>query len=378
MNIVTDSEVQYEIKLLRDDGTRLKTLDSVEKFEYTNVVNGLGDWSLTLDYGFDKTLIDFYRRIEFWRRPPGGMLSLDFMGLLLDIEQWQDDNGNERLRIGGESFNHILSGRQIAYYAGHAQADQTDQADDLMYNIVSYNLGSNATTANGRKLAGNLSSTYFSVEGNNGLGPSISKAFSYRSVFEVLVEIASAARTAGTEVYFMVERYDDNKVVFRTKIDQPGNVRTSDLANGLTFGTTFGTLKNPRLLRSVRSQINVGYGLGQNEGAAREVQTSEDTTRSGASLWSKREGKIWATLDASAASVLDAADQLITENRIGQRFTGDLVNRAGALYGKDWGFGDRITISEFGYQFEALIRAATVSVAGDKKEKITSHIEAYL
>src|SRR6185295_6661698 len=238
MNIVTDSEVQYEIKLLRDDGTRLKTLDSVEKFEYTNVVNGLGDWSLTLDYGFDKTLIDFYRRIEFWRRPPGGMLSLDFMGLLLDIEQWQDDNGNERLRIGGESFNHILSGRQIAYYAGHAQADQTDQADDLMYNIVSYNLGSNATTANGRKLAGNLSSTYFSVEGNNGLGPSISKAFSYRSVFEVLVEIASAARTAGTEVYFMVERYDDNKVVFRTKIDQPGNVRTSDLANGLTFGTT--------------------------------------------------------------------------------------------------------------------------------------------
>ena len=68
----------------------------------------------------------------------------------------------------------VLSGRVVAYPAGHAQANQTDQADDLMRAVVRYNLGSSATTGNGRKATASIDSALFSVQADVGLGPSLS------------------------------------------------------------------------------------------------------------------------------------------------------------------------------------------------------------
>jgi hypothetical protein len=124
--------------------------------------------------------------------------------------------------------------------------------------------------------------------------------------------------------------------------------------------------------------VNVAYGLGRGEEAARDVQTSEDTTRSGASLFARAEAATNAVQESTSAGVLDAADGRVQKGRPVTTFTAQLLSVPGSLYGLDFDFGDRITATYDGRQFDCLIRAVTVAVDENGKEDIDPVIEAIL
>lgn len=351
--------------------------DSAVSFEYTQVINNVGSFKLTLPGAFDRRVLRRDNRVLFWRRPVGGAQSIAFMGLIRLVRTRLDRLGNTIYVVEGKSLEYLLTARVVAYYAGHARAEQTDQADDLMKAVVSQNLGSSATTGGGRKVNGALSSTYFSVQGDAAAGPSISKAFSYRNVLDVLRELADAARTAGTEVYFGMVPTSESTFEFRTKTGQWGQDRRSSQANGLTFGPDYGNMGQAELIEDATDEVNYAFGLGQGEGSAREIQTSTDTTRTGYSLWAVREGKVDARGEATAAAVLDAADAFLVKWRPYQLFTAELLSVPGYVYGKDWNFGDRVTIAFDGRQTDALIRAVTVSVDDQGFERVDPVVETY-
>jgi len=397
---------EYEIWFAKDDGSRLggalgvgpggtrragrlsfglvhnERVDLVEgvvKFSYTLAVNSYGPFSLTLPEEVDLNILALDNRVLFWRRPPGGQLSLDYEGFIRKRRTMADRSGNIVRVVSGYSLEYLLAGRQVAYPAGHAQASQTDQADDMLKAIARFNLGSSALTGNGRKSNGDLSTTFFSVEADAAGGPSITKAFSYRNVLDVLKEIAQAARTAGTEVYFAIRPTTEAAFEFQTRIGQPGRDRTSDTGQGgLIFGLDRGNLELPILEEDATDEVNYAYALGQGEGANRVIQTAEDTTRSQRSLWGKREGKIDARQNSSAAGVTDEADSLLVARRPVNMFSAKLLSRPGSVYGLDWWFGDRVTVSFDARQFDALVRAVTVSVDETGREEIDTMLEAYL
>lgn len=366
----------YALRLLRDDGTRLKTLDTVGAFEYTLVANDIGHFRIELPWDIDQTLIDFHRRVAFWRKPYNGSQYLDAMGLILDIDRWHAADGSFHIAVEGAMLNYLLTCRYTAFYAGNAHVTITDNADDIIKNAASYNLGSSATTGNGRKLTASLSSTYFSVASDVSLGASLTKQFSYRNLLDVSREIAEASRNAGTDIYFDIVPADETTFQFRTYTGQRGQDRTSDQPNGLIFSHGRG-LKNGRLWRSCRDQVNVAYALGPGEQDQRNIQTATDTTRNTASLFAWREGVV-ETRATTDAGVLSAANSLLVQGRYLQRYTADLVSQPGYTYGKDWGFGDKITVNDFDLQFDAMVRAITVRVDGNGKEDISGQIEAYL
>ena len=362
----------YENWLARDTGDRLQALDQCGPFSYTLALNNLGHFSLALPAGFPRDLLDYDRRVLFWRKPPGGQLRLDFVGLIR-LMTTDAPGGFIRRVVEGSDGNELLNRRIVAYAAASAQASKTAVAANFMDQIVRENGGKSSDTAASRLYG----TSYFSVEDNTGLGPSITKAYAYRNLLDVLRDLSDAARTAGTATYFGVVPVTESAFQFRTQVGQWGKDRTADSGNPLVFSIENENLANPLLIEDARDEVTIAYALGDGEESQRDVQTSEDTTRSGRSLFGRREAAINAVGNATAG-VLDAADGRVNKGRPVTRFTANLLSVPGYTYGVDWDFGDLVTVSFDGRQFDALIRSVTVSVGADKRETISTVVEARL
>ena len=379
---------QYELWILRDDGTRLGVLDTVSGFTFTHVVNNTGHFRVEVVIppavpglaagrfatGAPAIQASWFakdRRILFWRKPATGAMKLAFVGVIRRLRQSRDARGLHTFRVSGHDLTGFLRRRVIAYAAGSAQAAMTDQADDMLAAIVAQNLGSSATNT-----ARRFPSTAFSVAAPPAQGPSLTKGFSYRNVLDVLREIADASREDGTFLFFGIVATTETTFEFQTRVGEWGRDRTSDVGNGLIFGEAFGNLANPVLDDDSTDEVNFAYGLGRGEEAAREVQTSEDTTRSGASVYARAEAAANAVLESTAAGVADVADARVQKGRPVVMFTADLLSVPGSEFGKDWDHGDRITATAFERQFDCLIRATTVTVDDAGRETIAPIIEA--
>jgi hypothetical protein len=301
---------------------------------------------------------------------------LDYQGLINYIPTEDDANSNTLVSIQGEHINTLLKRRTVAYPEGHAQADKTGYADDLMKAYVSYNLGANATTGNGREANGNLSSTYFGVQANTSLGPSTSMNASQMVLMTALQKLSAQARQAGTEVYWDIQSVNDAYCEFRTATGQMGMPRTADLANGLTFGKEFGNLQRPRLVLDARKEANRVYGLGRGQQSAIDVQTADDTERQGASIFALKEKAIRASVDS--AGCLAAAQAALVEARPMYVFSGELTDNADSVYGLNWYRGDTVTVTYAGLQFSAHVRKIAIALSSDRRETTLAAVEAYL
>ena len=105
--------------------------------------------------------------------------------------------GLRTLTVTGVDGNDLLRRRIVAYAAGAAQAEMTDQSDDMCRAIVLDNLGSDA--ADGAADQQHVSEP---VRRRTRMAASLTKAFARRNVLTVLQDIADIAATAGTPIYW--------------------------------------------------------------------------------------------------------------------------------------------------------------------------------
>lgn len=360
---------QWQIELCRDDGTRLLIIDNPSSFWTTRTVNAVGGWEITLPGDFSKNWIAKDRRVKFWRKPDGGAMYQEFQGLLRRWRYAEDEGGNLTRVIGGASLNYLVSGRVVAYKATTTQAYKTSQADNMLKALALENLGASAGTD--RVLAASL----FTISANVSLAPSVTKGMSYRNLLDVFRELCSTARLLGTELYFDMVPTGDLSFELRTFTGQRGIDRSG--AGGLIFSRKNGNLLKPVLEYDASAEVTNVYGLGGGEGTARDVQPAQDTARMQASLLARREDTVEASSDPSAA-VLAKAQAKVMEGRPQARFGGTLQSVPGSLYGKDWGFGDKLRASFDGQEFVIMARSVTCAVNGQGKESVTSMTEAYV
>jgi len=361
----------FECWLSRDDGTRIQILDLVGPFSYTLALNNIGSFTLTLPANFPRDLLAYDRRVLFWRKPDGGGLRLEFVGFVRLIDTTAPGGFIRRI-VSGPDCNDLLNRRIVAYYAASAQASKTATGDNFILQLVRDNLGDDTTVA-----ARKLSSTYLDVQANPSLGPSITKAYAWRNLLDVIREVSDATRKAGSVVYFGIVPVTETQFQMRVQLTQWGRDRTADSGYPLTFSLENENLANPHLVEDARDEVTTAYGLGDGEDSQRDVQTSTDTAREGVSVFGRREAAINAVGNATA-SVLDAADGRVNKGRPVTYFTATLLSVPGCIYGVDWGFGDLVTVSFDGRQFDALIRAVTVSVDENGKETLQCVLEAML
>lgn len=367
LNQPLQNGTEWMIELCGFDGVRIAPpLDSAMFFWTTNTVNNVGGFQLGLPDTFPKYLLQQDYRVKFWRKPVSGRMYKEFEGLIRAWENSADEFGAITRVIGGPGLNFTLSGRVIAYRDTTAQANKTDNYDDLIKAFVRENLGASAGT--GRILSA------LTVQEDIAAAPTATRAVSFRNALAVLQELADASRQAGTELYFDIVPYGDNNFIFQTFTGQRGVDRSG--VNGLTFSLENGNLKFPKYIRDSMSAATTVYGLGKNEALLRDVQTAQDNTRANYSPFSRREVALNASSDEPSA-VLAKANALVNASRPVQKFTGELLSVPGYIYGKDWWFGDKANAFFDDENYTIMARSVNCSVSADGVETVKCMAEVY-
>jgi hypothetical protein len=361
----------YEIWLDDPRGNRLALADKFESLQSIRVASAPGACTLVLPPLYDDYLMPD-GIIEVWRKGEGGALRL-FDAYMYRKWDFEDAGGFDRTILSGKNGLSLLDRRIVAYAAGTTSSAMTDQADDLMKQVVR-EACTTAATDTGRDWSG----LNFTVAANLAAAPTISLGFAYRRVPDVLKDAAEASRNAGTRLYYDVRPTIQTGGTlgwrFVTAIDQPGIDRTG--ADQLVFSQGFGNLAKARLTYDYSDEVTVVYSLGQGLEEERVVEEVEDTTRSARSVWGRIEESYNAAGMASTTAQVEAAGKArLSERRPRLRLAGTLIDSEQARFQRDWDFGYRVVVAYRGRQFDAVINAVTLTVDGRGKETITGGFE---
>jgi hypothetical protein len=353
--------------------------------EYTNVVNSVGSWRMGLPYPqFDASLARLDARLVVWRKPAGGARYLDFAGFVrTDPVDFYQRGDELYMELRGVCGNFDLKRREIMAYSGTAGANKSGPADDVMKEYVYENLGAGAAPDR------NITAQGFTIQADLSQGTLIDRAASYQNLLDTLQKVSADSHSIeATSVYFgCVPLGSGWYSEFRTRICQWGNDHRHPSG---TFGVTGAqgpivigldrqNLDNASLLQDRVDEATVVFGLGQGEGADRNIQIIFDNARRGASPRNWIEVSVNANNAATNAEVLGAAQARLRDGRPKRTFSGALVGTTATQYGMQWGFGDFLTAIFAGTVLDCRVDAVTVRIAG-RDETISAQLrsEAYV
>lgn len=370
---------RYHVWYTDPEGAKLAYLEPIS-LEYALVYSDVG--VCRIDLPKDETAaywpVAVDNQIHIYRTPYGGTAELQGIFFARGWRRYTTREGLSRVTVTGVNANDLLNRRIVAYYAGSSEAQMSNEADDMMKQIVTDNLVDGTDYA-GSESGRDISDHGFSVAQATAEGPTIEQGHSWRNVLSVLQSIQSKSRAAGTEVFFNVEATSAQTFTFQTYTGQPGSDRTlSSSDDPLLFAPSWGNLEDPVLDEDYTDEANFIYAGGQGEGDQRNIQEASDTARINASVWNRREAFRQATHGASTdAAVGDQADEELARLRGQVMFSAQIVPTADTPYGgRGWRIGDKVTCSYLGRQFDCLIRSGYITVDERGREDVRARVES--
>jgi hypothetical protein len=282
----------------------------------------------------------------------------------------REQAGRLTYSVLGFDPNDLLDRRIVAYRATTAYADKTDQADDMAKAYVRENLGS--LSANSlRSIAAHLS-----VSADVSAAPSVGPiTASFDNLLLTLQDIAEASEDAGTPLYFDIVPNGRKLFRFDTFINQRGSNRAT--VNPVTLRAEAGSLIDPFFSQDHREEWSVVYVLGQGTGANRVVKEEKNQARIDKSIFNRIEGALDAR-DQVDPSVLSARGKAVLRaRRPVNTFDAKVKNAPGAVYGRDWNFGDRLKAGFDGGLYTVEARTVTVQIADSGLEDVYARLDVY-
>lgn len=352
----------FQALLRSATGAQRDDLSDFFSLKYSLVEMGLGilEWTGPALHDpslfiVDDVIVD--QRLDVARRVATGPFLLEGEATWF-IQTGQQLQGQERqTHLVAVHANDLLRRHIVAYAAGSAQADKAAMAaDNAMKDVVDENYGAAATDVT-RSLA-----AYLSIQGDLSAGASIAKAFARRIVLNVLQEYARASAAAGTYLSF------DTVVVggglqFRTYTGQRGSDHR--LVTGrppLNIGPGFGNILNAKITFDHQPEVTYVYAGGLGVEAARVIGTASDATRIAASPFNRREQFIDSRTTDDPTQLADEADAALRAGIPRVTVTGELQDTSGFIYGRDYAWGDYLTLQVGGFAAACRLSSVTVSL----------------
>jgi len=366
------SDTNHEIVLARDTGVRLMNINEAYRFEYIRKVNDVGAFEIMLPGDFDAPMLEagYDRRIEFWRKPPAGNMQREFLGFVKKTRWQTDANGFTTLTVSGPGVNDLLARRYVLVYTTMTRVQKNDYADDMMKLVVFQNMGGGVGVATGRA----ISTSYFTVGPLQSLGPVVSLEFPWQNQLDTLLDIAAAARGAGTSVYFDIVPTTSAALQFQTFINQRGTDRRRRYhARPVVFSQEMGNLEMPQLEIDYTDEKSTFYVTGVGTGLQQNFVGWGDATRQTRSIFAWNEGYFPSQAD-TGAKLNDIGRAKLDEANVRYRFTGLLKDTAESQYGYHWFFGDRVSIDAFGIQTSAMVDMVRIAMNEDGVETLEASV----
>lgn len=268
---------------------------------------------------------------EIWRRNKDFEVDwyLDFDIIFRRIVKRGFDPGTVELGCPGQL--HRLSWRHVLWFAGenNRSAFVDEKAETILKTLVDYNATSNASTANGRLRAGNL--TAITIQSDGAGGNTISH---YCAWEELLASLQRVALIAGGD--FDLVKTAATTWQFRWYLGQLGTDRTATVE----FSTGKGNMGNPRYEENHIKEKTIALVAGKGEGKLREnVERTGDnyhvTTNNIETFADARNVGVGDTTGLNAVG-----DAKLDKQKLKGGFTFDVLQTPKSYYGKHYFLGD--------------------------------------
>lgn len=324
----------YTVQVYNSSGTLQATVVDFLSLRVTRVVNGI-DYLAMLLGGTSPSIGSFVYGgiVEVYRQDiEAGIASYrEFAGIIRGITQTiTDQTIYEIVSVG---FNAILADRQVAWYAGVANRSQftASPAETVLKNLFNFNVGSSATTANGRFLSGVLTGATTAASG--GAGSNITMSVAQMNLLQAMQKIQLNAGGDFALVYTAPATF-----TFTWYTGQLGTDRSASVI----FSVGNGTIGKLVIKTSRIDDMTAIIVAGQGEGSARAIVTRPSSLPTGLDL---REGYADARNQKTTAEYQALGDTMLNL-ATRQRSTVDaIVLQSEALrYGRDYFFGDLVSV----------------------------------
>lgn len=378
---MSDNQARYEIWYSDPQGNRINLFDNLCAMTLVRTVNEPGMVEIVMPGDFDTSLLGQDNMIEVWRQPAGSALYLEAVFFTRAWAVYDDQDDTRYVSIGGVGPLDLLRRRVAAYYAASVQANMTDQIDDMLKAIVKDNLGSDAgTDYDGNPVTGRDMSAYnLTIQADASACASITKGFAWRKLSDLFAELAANSQQQGLNLYYdfvpVVQSDGSIGFEFQTFTGQRGEDRSWASGGAMLFGPEFGNLTSPSLRYDFSQEITHVYTGGQGIEEGRNIQEVSDGDRTGASIWNRCEEFGDARNESSDAGVISAGRSILDQGKPVVTFEGTLLDTTYSAYGRDWNFGDLVSISYARYQFDAVVKGISITLDADGNELVQGYAE---
>lgn len=327
-------------------------------------VGNVGALRLTLPATFDDSLLLLDGRIGVWRSINGRPPTLDGETVFF-IRTWEYTD--ETTTVTAYSANHLLTRRIIDYFAGTSYTSKTSAtpAGNLIKSFVSENMLAGIVGADRQGVETQADiSTYLSNQANLGDGQSIAMQCAWRNLMDVAREIADASTFAGTYMAYDIVAPTETTLQLRTYATVRGVDHRASSARPVILSPETGSLANCRLIIDRSEEVTFAVAGGGDTQSNRLVRTAIDTTRVAESPFNRIEK--WGEYNniTDPASLQDIADAMVRAGRPRIEFSADVVETDGAARGIHYDYGDMLTASFRGWQYDSRLDVIEVAVGG--------------
>lgn len=340
-------------------------------FSCTRRVNAAGLLIFTLrgDHPLLSSMSDKWQ-FELWRKPIGQVWTREFVGIFRGGQWRYDDKSNIIIYCYG--LLSLLSMRIINYAANTVSRTvftAVDPAETISKSLVTYNITSDATTANGRKRDGtNWPATQITVEADGG-GGNLQPWYCFGSV--LLESLQKLSQVGGGD--FDLVKTSPTAYQFRWYAGQIG----TDRSFSIKFSVSLGNMGSPEVDMSWENEKTVACVWGQGDDAMRDY-----VTRTGSNYAADNDIEMF--INASDVPIGDTyglntrGDQKLEEYRAKRLFRFNALQAPTTLYGIHYFLGDLVTVLDplNGAEYIQKVSAITLTWASDGKQSVNTELIA--
>jgi hypothetical protein len=326
--------ISYTVITYDSAGTRTSYISDVLDVVVSRAVNGIdmaritvGGTSAAVQYLTYGSILEIYRE----DRDAGIAYYREFAGMMRLIDTVVADVTTVTVQAVG--FAALLADRIVAWKSGVSNRStfSASPAETILKTLFDYNLGSNATTANGRLLGGALTGATTTASG--GAGNSLSISVAGQNLLTAMQRIQEAAGGDFDLVYTAPATY-----TYTWYTGQRGTNRSSTVI----FSVANGTIGQLRIVTDRIVDATAAIVAGQGEGVYRSYVTRPASLPTGLNL---RERWVDARNQSTTAEYQQLGDIVLAEaERQRSRIEVQILQSEALRYGRDYVLGDLVSV----------------------------------
>lgn len=305
-----------------------------------------------------------HNRIYVW---DGNALAGDVFWLVTKVERRMDENGGWVNQVTATDPNVLLTYRYAMDYSGDPRTVVIGECAQAIYEIVTNQLGIDAT---GSAIATNPArdiSAYFEVSAPPTGTPLAFKTFAWQQLLSTIAALCQTSFEQGVYLTFDIVRLNNDKLQFRLYTGQRG----IDRRGIITLSDERESLSNIRYVTDWTEAATAVVAAGQGEESDREVVYVVDQTRINDSPFGYIESFRDARHIDDLTHLQTEAYARLNDGRPRIFAQAALQERADSRWGIHFNFGDQVTVAVQDALFDARIRGFEVSVRdGDRTVKV--------